>query len=222
MFKILVVEDDRHIRNIIERRLEKAGYQPLSAINGREGIALFESEKVDLIITDIMMPHVNGISLVKEVRSSNPNIPIIMLTALDNIKDKEKSFISGADDYVVKPVDMKELILRVQSLLRRYKIINKQLFEHQSTVLDYKTFKCTINQQDINLTKKEFMLLFKLLSSSGQIFTREQLMNDIWGYDSYSYERTVDTHIKRLREKTHTDDFKLITVRGLGYKAVLS
>ncbi len=221
MFKVLVVEDDRHIRNIIEKRLEKAGYEPLSAFNGREGIALFESQKVDLIITDIMMPHVDGISLVKEVRSSNPNIPIIMLTALDNIKDKEESFMSGADDYVVKPVDMKELMLRVQSLLRRYKIINKQLFEHKSTVLDYKTFICHINDQDINLTKKEFMLLFKLLSSSGQIFTREQLMNDIWGFDSYSYERTIDTHIKRLREKIHTDDFELVTVRGLGYKAVL-
>ena len=144
-----------------------------------------------------------------------------MLTALDNIKDKEESFMSGADDYVVKPVDMKELMLRVQSLLRRYKIINKQLFEHKSTVLDYKTFICHINDQDINLTKKEFMLLFKLLSSSGQIFTREQLMNDIWGFDSYSYERTIDTHIKRLREKIHTDDFELVTVRGLGYKAVL-
>lgn len=221
MFKILVVEDDRHIRNIIEKRLIKAGYQPLSAINGREGIALFESQKVDLIITDIMMPYVDGISLVKDVRTTNPNIPIIMLTALDNIKDKEKSFISGADDYIVKPVDMKELILRVQSLLRRYKIINKQLFEHQSTLLDYKTFKCTINQKDIILTKKEFMLLFKLLSSAGQIFTREQLMNDIWGYDSFSYERTVDTHIKRLREKIQTKDFDLVTVRGLGYKAVL-
>jgi DNA-binding response OmpR family regulator len=221
MFKVLVVEDDRHIRNIIEKRLEKAGYEPLSAFNGREGIALFGSHKVDLIITDIMMPHVDGISLVKEVRSINPNIPIIMLTALDNIHDKEESFVSGADDYVVKPVDMKELILRVQSLLRRYKIINKQLFEHKSTILDYKTFKCIINKEDINLTKKEFMLLFKLLSSAGQIFTREQLMNDIWGFDSYSYERTVDTHIKRLREKIKTDDFELVTVRGLGYKAVL-
>jgi DNA-binding response OmpR family regulator len=221
MFKILVVEDDKHIRHIIKKRLENAGYEPLLAFNGKEGLILFESQKVDLIITDIMMPEVDGISLVKEVRSTNLNIPIIMLTALDNIKDKENSFISGADDYVVKPVDMKELVLRVQSLLRRYHIINKQLFEHKSTILDYKTFKCQINQKDIVLTKKEFMLLFKLLSSSGQIFTRGQLMNDIWGYDSFSYERTVDTHIKRLREKIETDDFELITVRGLGYKAVL-
>ncbi|MDA3931688.1 MAG: response regulator transcription factor [Tenericutes bacterium] len=221
MFKILVVEDDRHIRNIIEKRLEKAGYEPLLAFDGREGIALFESQKVDLIITDIMMPHVDGISLVKEVRSTNPNIPIIMLTALDHIKDKENSFISGADDYIVKPVDMKELILRIQSLLRRYKIINNQLFEHKSILLNYKTFVCQINQKDITLTKKEFMLLFKLLSSAGQIFTREQLMNDIWGYDSFSYERTIDTHIKRLREKIDTSDFELVTVRGLGYKAVL-
>jgi DNA-binding response OmpR family regulator len=221
MFKILVVEDDKHIRHIIKKRLENAGYEPLLAFNGKEGLILFESQKVDLIITDIMMPEINGISLVKEVRSTNLNIPIIMLTALDNIKDKENSFISGADDYVVKPVDMKELILRVQSLLRRYNIINKQLFEHKSIILDYKTFKCQINQNDIDLTKKEFMLLFKLLSSSGQIFTREQLMNDIWGYDSFSYERTVDTHIKRLREKVKTNDFELITVRGLGYKAVL-
>lgn len=221
MFKILVVEDDRHIRNIIEKRLIKSGYTPLLAFNGREGLSLFESHKVDLIISDIMMPHVDGISLVKEIRSTNPNIPIIMLTALDSIKDKEKSFTSGADDYIVKPVDMKELILRVQSLLRRYHIINQQLFEHKNAVLDYKTFKCTINKLDIDLTKKEFMLLFKLLSSAGQIFTREQLMNDIWGYDSFSYERTVDTHIKRLREKITTQDFDLVTVRGLGYKAVL-
>jgi DNA-binding response OmpR family regulator len=221
MFKILVVEDDRHIRSIIEKRLEKAGYEPITAFNGRDGLTLFQEQKIDLIITDIMMPHVNGISLVKEVRLENQNIPIIMLTALDNIKDKEESFINGADDYVVKPVDMKELMLRVQSLLRRYKIINKQRFEHKATCLDYKSMKCTINNKDINLTKKEFMLLFKLLSSSGQIFTREQLMNDIWGFDNFSYERTVDTHIKRLREKIDTLDFELVTVRGLGYKAVL-
>jgi len=222
MFKILIVEDERHIRQIIEKRLKNAGYFPLSASNGREGLILFESEKVDLVITDIMMPHVNGISLVKEIRAINQNIPIIMLTALDHIKDKENSFISGADDYMVKPVDMKELILRIQALLRRYQIINQQKFEHGSIVLNYKTFKCSINKKEIVLTKKEFMLLFKLLSSAGQIFTREQLMNDIWGYDSFSYERTVDTHIKRIREKIQTDDFQIITVRGLGYKAVLS
>lgn len=221
MLKILVVEDDRHIRTIITKNLEKNGYITYQAENGKSAYEIFENNHIDLIITDIMMPYVDGNSLVKEVRYMNNDIPIIMLTALDSYYDKEKGFNSGADDYLVKPVNMKELLLRVKSLLRRYKIVSESLLTFKDIHLDYKSKLCTVNNQEIVLTMKEFDLLYKLLSSQNQIFTREQLMNEIWGFDSESYERTVDTHIKRLREKIITDSFEIVTVRGLGYKAVI-
>jgi DNA-binding response OmpR family regulator len=144
-----------------------------------------------------------------------------MLTALDTFNDKEKGFTSGADDYLVKPVDMNELVLRVKALLRRYKIVSENKYEYKSIKIDYQKQMLEIDNEIIELTTKEFQLLYKLISSPNRIFTREQLMNEIWGFDSESYERTVDTHIKRLREKLITNDFEIITVRGLGYKVVL-
>lgn len=221
MLKILVVEDELHIRTLITKNLEHQGYNVTQAKDGSEGYDLFLNEHFDLVVSDIMMPHTDGITLVKKIRDINHDIPVIMLTALDTFQDKEKGFMSGADDYIVKPVDMQELILRVKAHLRRYKIISENQFEHKGVYLDYTQNELKVDGKLIDLTTKEFQLLYKLIASSGRIFTREQLMNEIWGYDSESYERTVDTHIKRLREKIKTKDFELVTVRGLGYKAVL-
>jgi len=222
MLTILVVEDELYIRDLISMKLEKFGYKVLQAKNGQIGYNLFSENHIDLVISDIMMPHTDGITLVKKIRQFNEDIPVIMLTALDTFKDKEKGFMSGADDYIVKPVDMDELILRVKAHLRRYKIISESQFTHKNIFLDYTKNICTIDGIHVELTVKEFQLLFTLMASSGRIFTREQLMNEIWGYDSESYERTVDTHIKRLREKIKTKNFELVTVRGLGYKVVLT
>ena len=221
MLKILVAEDERHIRELISKTLENNGYTTIQAENGDVAYDAFLNEHIDLIITDIMMPKIDGVSLVKEIRQLNKNIPIIMLTALDTFKDKEKGFTSGADDYIVKPVNTQELLLRIKAHLRRYKIVSDSHFQHKNTTLNLQEMTCVINNQSFELTTKEFQLLFKLLSSQNRIFTREQLMNEIWGYDSESYERTVDTHIKKLRSKLPSNDFELVTVRGLGYKAVL-
>lgn len=222
MLTILVVEDELYIRELISKKLEKFGYKVLQAENGQKGYNLLSENHIDLIISDIMMPHTDGITLVKRIRQFNEDIPVIMLTALDTFKDKEKGFMSGADDYIVKPVDMDEIVLRVKAHLRRYKFISESQFTHKNIFLDYSKNLCTIDGKQVELTVKEFQLLFTLMASSGRIFTREQLMNEIWGYDSESYERTVDTHIKRLREKIKTKDFDLVTVRGLGYKVVLT
>ena len=222
MLKVLVVEDDRFLRDIIEKNLTKNGYDVLQAENGKIGIDIYENQHIDLIITDIMMPVMDGNKMVKSIRYTNPDIPIIMLTALDAFLDKEKGFTSGTDDYLVKPVNMQELILRVKALLRRSKINNENQLIHKDIKLEHSSKQCFIGDTPINLTVKEFELLFKLLSSPNQIFTRDQLMDEIWGYDSESYTRTVDTHIKRIREKVVTNSFEIKTVRGLGYKVVLS
>ena len=221
MLKILVAEDEFYIQNLICKHLSKNGYTSICANNGLEAMNIFENNHIDLVITDIMMPHLDGITLSKKIRLQNKEIPLIILTALDTFQDKEKGFTSGADDYMVKPVDMNELILRVKALLRRYQVISENKLTHKSITLDYQTKSCTVEQNPIELTIKEFDLLYKLLATPNRIYTREQLMNEIWGFDSESYERTVDTHIKRLREKIHTKDFDIITVRGLGYKVVL-
>jgi len=221
MLKILVVEDDRFLRDIIEKNLTRNGYDVLQAENGKIGLDIYENNHIDLIITDIMMPVMDGNQLVKSVRYQDSDIPIIMLTALDAFLDKERGFTSGTDDYLVKPVDMQELILRVKALLRRSKINADHVLIHKDIKLEHIDKQCYIGDKPITLTVKEFELLFKLLSSPNQIFTRDQLMDEIWGYDSESYTRTVDTHIKRIREKVVSTSFEIKTVRGLGYKAVL-
>ena len=221
MLKILVAEDNNHIRKLICKNLELSGYDTIPAEDGDVAYNIFMNEHIDLIVTDIMMPKTDGITLAKEIRDINSEIPIIMLTALDSFNDKEKGFSSGADDYIVKPVNMKELVLRIKAHLRRYKIISENFFKHKGVYLDFNELKCTIDNKVVELTTKEFLLLYKLSASNGRIFTREQLMNELWGFDSESYERTVDTHIKKLRTKIKTNDLEIITVRGLGYKVVL-
>jgi DNA-binding response OmpR family regulator len=221
MLKMLVVEDDKRLRTIISKNLEKNGYEVLQAENGEIAYGIFENNYIDLVITDIMMPRIDGNTLVKRIRYMNTDIPIIMLTALESYYDKEKSFNNGADDYLVKPVNMKELLLRIKVLLRRYKIVSESIYNLGALHLEFSSKTCKIAEKVITLTIKEFDLLYKLISSPNQIFTREQLLNEIWGYDNESYERTVDTHIKRLREKIKIKEFEIITVRGLGYKVVV-
>jgi len=221
MTTILIVEDDSTIRTLLSKYLSKQGFRILEAKNGEEGLAMSRSEHVGLIITDVMMPVMDGHAFVAGVRADNKTVPMIMLTALGDLKDKTLGFERGVDDYVVKPVDLAELSLRIKALLRRSGIIASQQIVLSKTVLDARGQTCLVDGKDIPLTPKEFRLLFKLLSSDNTIFTREELMNDIWGYDSESYDRTVDTHIKRLRERVRTDDFEIVTVRGLGYKAVI-
>lgn len=221
MFKILIAEDDKNLRNIVANTLKKENYTVFSAENGKAALDLYYAEKVDLVITDVMMPVMDGNELCAELRKISRDLPILMLTALEALDDKEKGFNSGTDDYLTKPFALKELLLRIKALLRRYSEAyeNKIILPH--TVLDYGTLSVTIDGEHKELTKKEFLLLFKLLSNPNIIFSREQLMDDIWGYDSDSTDRTVDTHIKWLRNKVDSGDFKIVTVRGLGYKAVL-
>lgn len=221
MFKVLVVEDENSIRSLISKYLENEGFEVSQAADGSEALRIYEEQHFDILITDVMMPIKDGNELAKSVRKQNKDIPILMLTALESIEDKEKSFISGSDDYMVKPVDMKEMVLRVKALLRRYKIAAENKLDYKSLHMDFKSFTVAVNGKNIELTNKEFNLLYKLISNPNTIFTRNQLINEIWGYESESFDRTVDTHVKRIREKVKCDDIKLVTVRGLGYKVVL-
>lgn len=221
MIKVLVVEDDLNLRKLMTTYLRKNNYEVAEASDGVEAYDYFTTHHVDVLITDVMMPRMDGNVLVSKIRSVNRDVPILILTALESYADKEKGFINGADDYMVKPVDMKELLLRVKALARRYQIKSENQLMLPHLLMDSSNSQCLVNQKPITLTQKEFRLLFKLLSSPNKIFTREQLMDDIWGFDSESYDRTVDTHIKRIREQVLCDDFEIVTVRRLGYKAVL-
>lgn len=222
MTQILLCEDDTNIRKLIATYLSQQGFTILESDNGLNAWSHFQNEKVDLVITDLMMPKMDGFSLTQKIRSSQKDVPILILSALESVEDKEKGFVSGTDDYMVKPIDLKELLMRIKALLRRYKITMEEKIILKTLMLDQANNQCSISGKPIDLTKKELQLLFKLLSYPNIIFTREQLMNDLWGSDSLSFDRTVDTHIKRLRDQVICDDFEIITVRGLGYKAVLS
>ena len=221
MFKILLAEDEVNLNKILTSQLKKEGYIVYSALNGREAYEMLLSESVDLVITDVMMPYMDGNELTKKIREISADIPVLMLTALEALHDKEKGFNSGADDYLTKPFALKELLLRVKALLRRYKKATEGKLVFQSTVLDYSAMSLVVNGEEVSLSKKEFQILFLLLSSPNMIFSREQILQEIWGVDSDSNDRTIDTHITWIRGKVHSPDFEIVTVRGLGYKAVL-
>jgi DNA-binding response OmpR family regulator len=221
MINILVVEDDSTLLKIMCAILSKKGYKPFPAENGTTALDIIEKEHIDLMITDIMMPGTDGYRLTEELRKSGYSFPILMVTAKEKFEDKEKGFGFGADDYMVKPIDMKEMVLRVDALFRRAKISTDRSLSFGKVRLEYDMFTVSKENETVELPQKEFLLIFKLLSYPGQIFTRHTLIEDIWGMDSDSDERTVDVHIKRLREKFYNwADFEIITVRGLGYKAV--
>jgi DNA-binding response OmpR family regulator len=223
MFKILVVDDNETIRKLIATYLLRDGYQVFLASDGIEALDILDREHVDLMIADIMMPNMDGYTLTQELRTARYYFPILMITAKGSIEDKKKGFMSGTDDYMVKPIDFDEMLLRVSALLRRAKISNEHKIKINDIILDYDTLTVSVNGEEVLLPKKEFQLLFKLLSYPKKIFTRQDLMDEIWGFDNETDERTIDVHIKRLRERySEIKDFKIITVRGLGYRAEIN
>ncbi|MEA4823957.1 MAG: response regulator transcription factor [Clostridiaceae bacterium] len=221
MFKILVVEDDAELRQLFCRALMKNGYQTFRAGDGEEALEVLDHEYVDLILCDIMMPRMDGFELTRELRAAGMTMPVLMITAKDAFGDKREGFNAGADDYMVKPIDVNEMVLRVGALLRRSKSASSRKLTVGDTTLDYDTLTVATGDGETTLPQKEFLLLYKLLSSPGHIFTRLQIMDDIWGMDSETDAHTVDVHINRLRDRFRAnEDFEIVTVRGLGYKAV--
>ena len=221
MFRILVVEDDPDLVRLFVKVLERAGYTAILSPSGEDALQKIEDEKVDLMLTDVMMPGMDGFTLTREARDLIPGLPVMVITARSAFLDKQAGFASGADDYMVKPVDVNEMVLRVGALLRRAKGGLGQTLTIGSTTLDFASLGVTVGNRVTDLPQKEFLLLFKLLAAPGRIFTRQQIMDDIWGVDSASETHTVDVHINRLRDRFRDNpDFEIVTVRGLGYKAV--
>ena len=221
MFQILVVEDDANTRKLMETVLVQNGYQPILAKDGLEALELLDKKHVDLAVLDIMMPRMDGFELTKMLRETDCSLPILMVSAKEAPADKKRGFLIGTDDYMVKPVDEEEMILRIGALLRRSQIAYEHRLTVGGTTLDYDAFTLTSSGQTLSLPQKEFLLLYKLLSYQNKIFTRRQLMDEIWDMDSESDERTVDVHINRLRDRLRGNpDLEIVTVRGLGYKAV--
>ncbi|MBQ7915207.1 MAG: response regulator transcription factor [Firmicutes bacterium] len=221
MFKILIVEDDRELRQLFEHVLVKNGYAVKGVSNGQEALDAMENEYYDLIISDIMMPVMDGYELVRHLREAGNTIPMLMITAKAAFDDMRLGFLSGTDDFMVKPINVNEMVLRVGALLRRAQMINERRQVIGSTVMECDSLTVTCNGESMILPQKEFMLLYKMASFPGRIFTRQQLMDDIWGYNSESDTHTVDVHIGRLRDRFRDcPDFKIVTIRGLGYKVV--
>lgn len=220
MTSVLIVEDDAHMMEMISIILGHEGYRVRGAINGKEALAEMESSPADLVVLDIMMPVMDGWDLCRELRLLNPELPIIMITAKHETSQKVKGFGLGADDYLVKPFDPQELVVRMKAVLRRYRITAEKMVKLGSIKLD--RLRGTVSDGNVNwnLPLKEFELLYQLASYPGQIFMREQLIEAVWGFDHDGDERTVDVHIKRLRERfaAYTKHFQIVTVRGLGYR----
>lgn len=222
MLNILVVEDNNDLCLLIASELERNGYGVYTAFNGDEALKVYEKNHIDLLITDIMMPEVDGYDLIRMIRQDNQTLPILIITARSSQADKYKGFNVGTDDYMVKPLDMDELVLRVSALLRRAKIAVEKKLKIGGAELDYDTYTVTIDGEKTILPQKEFQILFKLLSYPDKIFTRVQLMDEFWGVNSESDDMTVYTHIHRLRDRYYSCPyFEIVTLRNLGYKAVI-
>jgi two-component system OmpR family response regulator len=221
MFHILVVEDDSHTRKLMETVISKSGYTVYTAQNGLEALDAFDKYHIDLIVLDIMMPEMDGYEFTKIIREWQENIPILMVSAKQQPEDKKKGFLVGTDDYMTKPVDEEEMLLRIKALLRRANIVNERKITIGDVVLNYDELSVSKNGEVLTLPQKEFYVLYKLLSYPNKIFTRLQLMDEIWGLDSETTDMTVNVHINRLRKRFEGwTEFEIITVRGLGYKAV--
>lgn len=221
MAKILIVEDDSNLRMLMTMRL-KNKYDVLTASDAETALAKYEDGGVDLVVTDIMMPGMDGYALVETIRSLGHSTPVIMLTAKDGITDKGRGFAVGTDDYMTKPVNFEELVWRIDALLRRSKIANEGKISIGDVVVDKQSFTVTRGDEVFELPTKEFQLLYLLLSYPGKIFTKENILDSVWGYSSESDEYTVRTHINRLRNKfEHFSEFEIVTIRGIGYKAVI-
>ena len=220
MFNILIVEDDKNLRKLIKTCLKRENYQTYEATNGVEALDILDENYIDLIVTDIMMPQMDGYELTRELRNARYNIPILLITAKSTLSDKKEGFLAGADDYMVKPVDIEELSLRVKVLLKRANMTNEQKIRIGNLVLNYNQLSVTKGEKNYQLAQKEFYLLYKLLSKPNIIFTRQELIEEIWGLDNESDFRTVDVHIRRLREKIEMNPSEpkyVHTKWGVGY-----
>ncbi|KOO51038.1 response regulator transcription factor [Viridibacillus arvi] len=216
---ILVADDDAIIRELVCLFLRNDGFETLEAVDGKEALTVYASKHVDLVVLDIMMPIMDGWTLCKELRRANPDLPLLMLTARGETWEKVKGFELGTDDYLTKPFDPLELTARVKALLKRYRIGSTETIQFGNIILDRKTYKVMSGSDSLTLPLKEFELLYKLAGTPGQVYTREQLIDQIWGIDYAGDDRTIDVHIKRLRERfSTTTDFRIETVRGLGYR----
>lgn len=221
MFCILVVDDDKHTRMLLQTYLEDAGYRVATAENGEAALEVMDSEHIDLVVLDIMMPKMDGYEFTRLLRETDNNLPILMVSAKHLPQDKKQGFLVGTDDYMTKPIDEEEMLLRIRALLRRAKIANEHQIIIGEVKLDYDAFTVSRGTEIQVLPQKEFLLLYKLLSYPGKIFTRIQLMDEIWGAETDSGWETVTTHVGRLRKRVHDwPEFEIESVRGLGYRAV--
>ena len=221
MLKILIAEDDRELRQLFIHVLNRNGYTVTGVSNGQEALDAMDTDFYDMIISDIMMPVMDGYELVRQLRDVGNTTPVLMITAKDAFDDMRLGFQSGVDDYMVKPINVNEMVLRVQALLRRAQMINDHRQTIGDTVMECDSLTVTVSGESTILPQKEFMLLYKMAAYPGKIFTRQQLMDEIWGYDSDSDTHTVDVHIGRLRDRFRDNkDFKIVTIRGVGYKVV--
>jgi len=221
MFKILIAEDDKELRQLFTHVLTRNGYFVVGVANGKEALSAATSDYFDLIISDIMMPELDGFQLAEQLRDSGDNTPFLMITARDSFDDMRRGFLSGSDDYMVKPININEMVLRVGALLRRAQMINDRRQTIGGTVMECDSLTVISEDGTQVLPQKEFMILYKMAAYPGKIFTRQQLMDEIWGYETESATHTVDVHIGRLRERfKDSRDFKIITIRGVGYKVV--
>ena len=221
MLKILIAEDDRELRQLFSHVLNRHGYTVVGVSDGQEALDALDKDFYDMIISDIMMPVMDGYELVRQLRDVGNTTPVLMITAKDAFDDMRLGFQSGVDDYMVKPINVNEMVLRVQALLRRAQMINDRRQTIGDTVMECDSLTVTVAGENMILPQKEFMLLYKMAAFPGKIFTRQQLMDEIWGYDSESDTHTVDVHIGRLRDRFRDNrDFKIVTIRGIGYKVV--
>ncbi len=222
MFKILVVEDDRDLNRTVCTFLNHSGYEATGCLNATDAYDAMYENVFDLIVSDIMMPGIDGFEFAQNVRTLNENIPILFMSAKDDIVSKQRGFRIGVDDYMVKPIDLDELFLRIGALLRRAKIASSRKLEIGAFIMDADEFSAALDGEEISLTKREFNILYKLLSYPKKTFTRQQLMDEFWDADSDTAPRAVDVYMTKLRSKlSDCDDFEIKTVHGLGYKAVL-
>ena len=221
MLKILIAEDDKELRLLFSHVLIKHGYTVKGVSNGKEALEAMDTDYYDMIISDIMMPVMDGYEFVRSLRDAGNVTPVMMITAKDAFDDMRMGFLSGTDDYMVKPINVNEMVLRIGALLRRAQMINDRRLVIGNTVLECDSLTVTTGEETFVLPQKEFMLLYKMAAYPGRIFTRQQLMDEIWGYDSESDTHTVDVHIGRLRDRFRdSTDFKIVTIRGVGYKVV--
>ena len=221
MFQILVVEDDKELRELFCTVLSDNGYTAIPATDGMDAFDIMENTFVDLVISDVMMPLMDGFEMTRVIRRNGYAMPILHITAKEDASDKREGFLAGTDDYMVKPIDVNEMVWRVEALLRRSQIVSQKKVQVGTSELNCDTLTVHTKESVTELPQKEFFLLFKLVSALGRIFTRRQIMDEIWGPESDADSHTLDVHISRLREKFKSNpDFEIVTVRGLGYKAV--